>query len=81
MRGRVLRQAEDWVKIKPFETHDLPITGFQKGRASIAAKLGFVTTTRALSAQASLILSARSSGLKLNQDYWLVRPSKSPACI
>ncbi len=44
--GLVLRQGDDWVKIKPVETHDVLITGFTEGKGKHSGRLGFVTTTR-----------------------------------
>lgn len=44
--GLVLRQGQRWIKVKPFETHDLPITGFVEGRGKHAGMLGFITTER-----------------------------------
>jgi ATP-dependent DNA ligase len=42
--GLVLRQADCWIKIKPEETHDVPITGFVEGRGRHLGRLGYVTT-------------------------------------
>lgn len=42
--GLVLRQDDRWIKVKPFETHDVPITGFVEGRGKHAGRLGTVTT-------------------------------------
>ncbi|MGJ5080219.1 hypothetical protein [Bradyrhizobium sp. HKCCYLS3013] len=44
--GLVLRKADDWIKIKPFETHDILITGFSEGTGKHRGRLGFVTTRR-----------------------------------
>lgn len=44
--GIVLRKGDDWIKVKPFETHDLPITGFSEGTGKHRGQLGFVTTAR-----------------------------------
>lgn len=44
--GIVIRQGDHWVKIKPNETHDVPITGYAEGRGKHAGRLGFVTTPR-----------------------------------
>lgn len=44
--GLVLRQDQRWIKVKPFETHDLPITGFVEGRGKHTGMLGFITTGR-----------------------------------
>ncbi|MCK1453586.1 ATP-dependent DNA ligase [Bradyrhizobium sp. 35] len=44
--GLVLRQAEQWIKVKPAETHDVAITGYAEGRGKHRGRLGFVTTTR-----------------------------------
>lgn len=42
--GLVLRQGNRWIKVKPFETHDVPITGFVEGRGQHSGMLGIVTT-------------------------------------
>ncbi|BBZ99853.1 hypothetical protein [Bradyrhizobium diazoefficiens] len=44
--GLVLRQGDDWVKIKPAETHDVVITGYAEGRGKHRGRLGFVTTAK-----------------------------------
>lgn len=44
--GLVLRQGDLWLKIKPAETHDVPITGYVEGRGKHRGRLGFVTTDR-----------------------------------
>lgn len=44
--GLVLRQGEQWIKVKPAETHDVIITGFTEGRGKHRGRLGFVTTSR-----------------------------------
>lgn len=44
--GIVLRKGDDWIKVKPFETHDVLITGYAEGRGKHGGRLGFVTTTR-----------------------------------
>lgn len=45
VEGLVLRQADRWIKVKPFETHDVTITGFAEGRGKHAGRLGIVHTT------------------------------------
>jgi ATP-dependent DNA ligase len=42
--GIVLRQGDRWIKVKPHETHDVPITGFVEGRGKHAGRLGIITT-------------------------------------
>ena len=44
--GIVLRQGDEWIKVKPSETHDVLITGFSEGTGKHRDRLGFVTTTR-----------------------------------
>ncbi|MBR0854785.1 ATP-dependent DNA ligase [Bradyrhizobium liaoningense] len=44
--GLVLRQGEQWVKVKPAETHDVLITGFAEGMGKHRGRLGFVTTMK-----------------------------------
>jgi hypothetical protein len=42
--GLVLRRGERWLKVKPHETHDVPITGFVEGRGKHAGHLGTIET-------------------------------------
>lgn len=44
--GIVLRKGDDWIKVKPLETHDVLITGFSEGTGKHRGRLGFVTTVR-----------------------------------
>lgn len=44
--GLVLRRGEQWLKVKPAETHDVLITGFSEGTGKHRGRLGFVTTTK-----------------------------------
>jgi ATP-dependent DNA ligase len=44
--GLVLRRGDQWIKVKPEETHDISITGYAEGRGKHRGRLGFVTTTR-----------------------------------
>ncbi|MEY9135024.1 ATP-dependent DNA ligase [Bradyrhizobium diazoefficiens] len=44
--GLVLRQGEQWIKVKPAETHDVAITGYAEGRGKHRGRLGFVITAR-----------------------------------
>ncbi|MBR0866307.1 hypothetical protein JQ614_32280 [Bradyrhizobium diazoefficiens] len=44
--GLVLRRGDLWLKIKPAETHDVPITGYVEGRGKHRGRLGFVTTDK-----------------------------------
>ena len=44
--GLVLRQGDQWIKIKPAETHDVSITGYVEGRGKHRGRLGFVRTIR-----------------------------------
>jgi ATP-dependent DNA ligase len=43
--GLVLRQGDHWIKVKPSENHDVPITGFIEGRGKHAGRLGIVHTS------------------------------------
>ncbi|WP_441280815.1 hypothetical protein [Tardiphaga sp. 862_B3_N1_1] len=42
--GIVLRQGDRWIKVKPHETLDVPITGFSEGGGKHAGRLGVITT-------------------------------------
>ncbi|QUS38027.1 hypothetical protein RPMA_03505 [Tardiphaga alba] len=42
--GLVLRHENRWLKVKPYESHDVPITGFAEGRGKHIGHLGIVTT-------------------------------------
>ncbi|WP_398467082.1 hypothetical protein [Tardiphaga sp.] len=42
--GLVLRQGDSWIKVKPEETHDVPIIGFVEGRGKHVGRLGIVHT-------------------------------------
>lgn len=42
--GLVLRQGDRWIKVKPEETHDVPIMGFVEGRGKHAGCLGIIQT-------------------------------------
>jgi ATP-dependent DNA ligase len=44
--GLVLRQGDQWIKVKPAETHDVLITGYVEGKGKHRGRLGYVTTTR-----------------------------------
>lgn len=44
--GVVLRQGDQWIKVKPAETHDVLITGYAEGNGKHRGRLGFVTTAR-----------------------------------
>ena len=44
--GLVLRQRDDWIKIKPEETHDVAITGYGEGKGKHLGRLGYVTTAK-----------------------------------
>jgi ATP-dependent DNA ligase len=44
--GLVLRQGDRWIKIKPEETHDVPITGYVEGRGKHLGRLGYVKTAK-----------------------------------
>jgi hypothetical protein len=44
--GLVLRQRDQWVKIKPEETHDVTITGYVEGRGKHLGRLGYVQTAK-----------------------------------
>lgn len=44
--GLVLRRGDRWVKVKPEETHDVVITGFNEGRGRHRGRLGFINTPR-----------------------------------
>lgn len=43
--GLVLRQDDKWLKVKPEETYDVPITGVQLGKGKYIGKLGAFHTT------------------------------------
>lgn len=42
--GLILRGAGSWLKVKPFETYDVRITGFREGKGKDAGRLGAVET-------------------------------------
>ncbi|WP_398471794.1 hypothetical protein [Tardiphaga sp.] len=44
--GLVLRQGKRWIKVKPSESHDVPVTGFVERRGKHTGMLGFITTPR-----------------------------------
>jgi len=44
--GIVLRQGDQWIKVKPTETHDVLITSVSEGTGKHRGRLGFVTTAR-----------------------------------
>ncbi|MCK1412472.1 MULTISPECIES: hypothetical protein [unclassified Bradyrhizobium] len=44
--GLVLRRGEQWLKVKPTETHDVLITSVSEGTSKHRGRLGFVTTAR-----------------------------------
>jgi hypothetical protein len=44
--GLVLRQNENWIKVKPEETHDVVITGYGEGKGRHLGRLGFINTAR-----------------------------------
>jgi ATP-dependent DNA ligase len=44
--GLVLRQGNEWIKVKPSETHDVAITGYAEGAGKHSGRLGVVTTSR-----------------------------------
>lgn len=44
--GVVLRQGNQWIKVKPSETHDVIITGYTEGRGKHRGRLGFVGTSK-----------------------------------
>lgn len=44
--GLVLRRDNQWIKVKPQETHDVAITGFVEGRGKHLGRLGYVNTAR-----------------------------------
>ena len=44
--GLVLRQGDNWIKIKPEETHDVTINGYVEGRGKHTGRLGYVTTAK-----------------------------------
>lgn len=46
IEGLVLRQGNYWMKVKPEETHDVVITGFNEGRGRHRGRLGFINTAK-----------------------------------
>jgi len=42
--GLVLRQGKNWLKVKPFETYDVRITGFKMGKGRNTGRLGAFLT-------------------------------------
>lgn len=42
--GLVLRQGDTWLKVKPEETFDVPITGWGEGEGKHVGRLGFLVT-------------------------------------
>jgi len=44
--GLVLRQGDNWIKVKPMENHDIRITGLKEGKGRNAGRLGAFITDR-----------------------------------
>jgi ATP-dependent DNA ligase len=44
--GLVLRQGEQWIKVKPEDTHDVTITGYAEGKGKHLGRLGYVLTAK-----------------------------------
>lgn len=44
--GLVLRSIGTWLKVKPIETHDIPITGYGVGEGKHIGRLGFLKTSK-----------------------------------
>lgn len=71
--GLVLRQGDDWIKVKASETHDVLITGFSEGTGKHRGRLGFVTTTRGAvgagftDAEREILWAEAQSGLLVGQ--------------
>jgi ATP-dependent DNA ligase len=42
----VLRQGEQWIKVKPEDTHDVTITGYAEGKGKHLGRLGYVLTAK-----------------------------------
>lgn len=42
--GLVLRQGNKWLKVKPFETHDVPVIGIQAGTGKHVGRMGALLT-------------------------------------
>ncbi|UGA46839.1 hypothetical protein HU230_0012650 [Bradyrhizobium quebecense] len=42
--GLVLRQGDVWLKVKPIETYDVPVTGVFEGEGKHAGRMGYLTT-------------------------------------
>lgn len=42
--GLVLRQGDVWLKVKPFETYDVPVTGVFEGEGKHEGRMGYLTT-------------------------------------
>ena len=74
--GLVLRQGDQWIKIKPAETHDVSIAEYVEGRGKHRGRLGFVRTIRGPWAPVSRILSAKSCGPNRRPEYWSAKSSK-----
>lgn len=44
--GLVLRQGDKWLKVKPFDTLDLRVTGYEEGKGKHVGRLGFLITKK-----------------------------------
>ena len=44
--GLVLRKGDDWLKVKPKETYDVPIIGFQEGKGRNLGRMGALLTPK-----------------------------------
>ncbi len=42
--GLILRKGDRWLKVKPFETHDVLVTGYQPGTGKHEGKMGALLT-------------------------------------
>ena len=42
--GLVLRQGDVWLKVKPVETYDVPVTGIFEGEGKHKGRMGYLTT-------------------------------------
>jgi ATP-dependent DNA ligase len=42
--GLVLRQGDVWLKVKPVETYDVPVTGIFEGEGKHKGRMGYVST-------------------------------------
>lgn len=46
LEGLVLRKGDEWLKVKPVETHDLEVIGYQEGQGKHEGRMGALLTDR-----------------------------------